>query len=244
MLIAKDGDGHSKMARLAKKDGAPYFCPVCREPVVLKKGSIYIHHFAHRPDSLCDYVGESERHLSTKLSIYDALGEEHECEIEKPLDGVRPDVLAQIGDNQVAIEVQRSNLSYTVIRQRMERYHGLGISVLWVLPSSPPSTLRPSDWQRYLHATYYGRLYYHLRDATVIPTHLSRLEKWIPASVIRGERYGGYNKLLRTCELIDAPRHTVNIAEDFRSSKRDEWVGKWRVPSCLLWIDKQRAWWR
>lgn len=54
--------------------GLEYKCPGCNEFVIVKKGNIKNHHFAHKPDSNCKFYhhpGEGEIHKMTKYIIAD-----------------------------------------------------------------------------------------------------------------------------------------------------------------------------
>lgn len=56
--------------------GVGYTCPGCNESVIIRKGTIKMHHFAHRPDSKCTFYnhpGEGEVHKMTKYIIADLL---------------------------------------------------------------------------------------------------------------------------------------------------------------------------
>lgn len=56
--------------------GFGYTCPGCNESVIIRKGDIKIHHFAHKPDSKCKFYnhpGEGEIHKMTKYIIADLL---------------------------------------------------------------------------------------------------------------------------------------------------------------------------
>ena len=61
MLVASNDGSELINAWDAEKDEAPFFCPECKAEVVLKKGQIRQHHFAHTPPFNCMYgEGESE----------------------------------------------------------------------------------------------------------------------------------------------------------------------------------------
>ncbi len=49
------------------------FCTCCNEEVLLKAGLKQIWHFAHKKNSNCSYISESQEHLATKISIYENL---------------------------------------------------------------------------------------------------------------------------------------------------------------------------
>jgi competence protein CoiA len=56
-----------------KSDG-PFSCPLCVGETILKKGTMKVHHFAHKPPITCEYGrGETERHRECKLTIYEGL---------------------------------------------------------------------------------------------------------------------------------------------------------------------------
>jgi hypothetical protein len=49
-------------------------CPLCMNPVILKLGSERVHHYAHRPDTVCAATQpETALHLNTKFYIYQQL---------------------------------------------------------------------------------------------------------------------------------------------------------------------------
>ena len=72
MLVGVSENDNRILARDASKE-SKFFCPSCQEQLILKKGNVKIHHFAHKAESTCLYAGESLDHLTTKLQIYDAL---------------------------------------------------------------------------------------------------------------------------------------------------------------------------
>src|SRR6056300_909860 len=57
--------------------GLDYNCPGCGESVIVKKGDVKIHHFAHKPGErdckFYDHPGESEIHKMSKHIIADLL---------------------------------------------------------------------------------------------------------------------------------------------------------------------------
>ncbi len=110
---------------------------MCNDEVVLKKGSVRIHYFAHKPPLACAYgKGESDEHLKCKLEIYENLIKQPnvtKCEIERNLQSVRPDISCYIGKIPVAIEVQISALGLDEIIYRTIEYRQKGIFVLWLL---------------------------------------------------------------------------------------------------------------
>ncbi len=91
------------------------------------------------PGNSCEYAGESELHLRMKQQIYENLQEligkrAKILELEKALDGCRPDIYIEGKQTKTAIEVQTSALTPEAILYRTSRYYSKGIYVLWVVP--------------------------------------------------------------------------------------------------------------
>jgi competence protein CoiA len=104
MLVALNSDGERCYASDSKKSEGPYFCPDsdCEEELILRKGSINIHHFAHKSTDSCSYSsGESELHYKCKTDICKTL-EEHKlcknCDIERSLGVCRTNRLQDSGN--------------------------------------------------------------------------------------------------------------------------------------------------
>ena len=126
-------------AERSTKEAGEFHCPACGASLILRKGLVRIHHFAHQATSTCRYRGESQLHLAIKKSIYISLIQElgervKTIELEQHLTGARPDVYVEGHKKKIAIEVQVSSLTATEIIRRTAHYHQLGVYVLWVLP--------------------------------------------------------------------------------------------------------------
>ena len=127
--------------------GGDYRCPGCAAPMILRKGEVRIHHFAHRPEIACDWgVGETEAHLAAKLSLYNAFKDRSlraEAEWIVPHLGGdrRADVFIwEMGAGPVAIELQHSAIGLAEIAARTESYMAAGIAVIW-LPFLDPAAM-------------------------------------------------------------------------------------------------------
>jgi len=80
MKIAKCQNGYILALKAELKDG-PFRCPECRCEVIVKKGDIYTHHFAHHPGEGCamgdvadgEWTGESQLHQYAKKEMYETL---------------------------------------------------------------------------------------------------------------------------------------------------------------------------
>lgn len=189
MLTALNQRNEKCIAWEATKEEKPFICPQCKYEVILKKGIKKIHHFAHKASTTCSIgKGESQKHYEIKKAIYEALLKEpncSKCELERYLDGVRPDISLKIDNNYVAIEIQNSTIDIKLIKQRIERYNKLNIYLIWILPNNTPTLVlpdskddtqkkqlcKPKEWEKYLHKLYFSRLYYWQEDAIVKAYH-------------------------------------------------------------------------
>lgn len=252
MLTAtRQADQAKVLARDAKKPEAPFICPRCRAEVVLRKGRIKTHHFAHKPPVTCAMgAGETAQHLAAKQEIFDALlGEPRVTgvELEKDFGVSVADVFAVISGTKVAVEIQRSTLSVAEIIARTVNYHRLGISVLWIgLPNQDLSSSRysPRAWEKWAHAAYFGRIYVWVQGQTLEAYHLDKYKIYVEESSWHGpggseESAGGYERVSRRWRT---PRwiREVDIATDFAPTRRASWAGGTvSVPQCSLYVDKR-----
>lgn len=249
-------DGIKVLARASKKSEAPFACPRCRQEVILRKGGIKIHHFAHKPTVTCARgAGETEQHHHAKLAVFDALRQESnvtELELERDFDTSVADIYARISGTPVAVEIQRSALSVNDIVARTKNYHRLGVAVLWVgLPNSDLSSAKysPRAWEKWAHAAYFGRVYYwedgqafrvvHFDPHLIhVPEKSSSVDGWSEQIV------GGFDRPSRRWRT---PRNGVLalLSRSFQRTPRKAWSGGTvEVPECTLYIDRQAKWWR
>lgn len=96
------------------------YCPDCGEKITPKCGQIKIHHWSHKPGGQCQYgSGETEWHLRWK-----SYTSPENCEVK--IGNHRADIR---NDNGLVIELQHSNMSIDVIREREEAYDNM----IWLL---------------------------------------------------------------------------------------------------------------
>ena len=251
MLTANNQDQIKTPAWQAIKSDI-FQCPECQNEVILKQGKIKIAHFAHKPDADCPYrTNETELHLRIKREIYEALKDYpncHRCELERRLNGVRPDISLYIGPNPVAIEIQRSDITIDMIIQRTTRYSQLGIYLLWILPDikfNDEGITQVKSWHRFLHRMQLFRLYRWYSGAIVSPIHLEPCKVWIEEyeDWQSGDTYGGYLKSLKT-RFYGNVTDNLHLADDFIPVSRSQFSAENQyLPESKIWSDKLGRWW-
>lgn len=119
-----------------------FYCPQCKEPLLLKIGTFKIPHFAHYSKKECEHrfsERESEQHLLGKEQLYQLfhyLG--LQVEIEPYLSELkqRPDLLIEKENRRFAIEFQCSPITLQRLKERNFGYKSNGIVPFWI-PKTP-----------------------------------------------------------------------------------------------------------
>lgn len=250
MLSARrKSDGQTVNAYFEKSRNGPFACLQCNEQVILKTGRLRVNHFAHVNSIACKFAeGESEKHRRCKLEIFLALRNTPGVEnvaLELPLEEVRPDVCATIKGVPVAIEVQISSLSVETIMRRTIDYHRKGIYVLWLLQWTPAldrPRYTPRVWEKWIHAAYYGRVFYWIEGLTVVSYHFEPVLKCIPKTEwysATGKKMtgGGYTHRLKRYRTA-VRGEILNLAQDFGPKQRYWWQGDGvKVPDAKLFMN-------
>ena len=255
MLTAlRQSDTIKVLARDSTTAEAPFLCPQCRKELILRKGRIKVHHFAHKPPVTCSFgAGETEQHLRAKLGILDALrGQSNiaELEVEKDFGTSVADVYARISGVAVAIELQRSALSVNDITARTRNYHRLGIAVIWLgLPASLPVEAKysPKAWEKWCHAAYFGRIYFWSHGQVIQPLHFDSHHIHVAATSWyedgSEQSAGGYDKRSKRWRTPN-PGIPMLLSQHFVSRQRPAWPGGTvSIPQCTLYVDQQAKWW-
>jgi competence protein CoiA len=252
MLVGLSNDGNRVIARDAIRDDK-FFCPSCNEPLVLKKGEIKIHHFAHKADSTCLYAGETLEHLSTKLQIYDALlkySRVNNSQLETNVGNIRPDIVFDLANNcgvdRIGIEIQNSPIELTDIRRRNAEYAKLNMAVLWMLPNTliPKFNKNTKDykvmecdtaeWQRNIHNLYDEKIYFYVEHLSVFPVHFYNVTREYSDKFIKEHPYIKQNVELVRKKGARFYWKNLNLLDDFCAKK---------INDNLLWTDDYGLWW-
>jgi competence protein CoiA len=252
MLSARrKSDGQTVTAYFESKSNGPFFCLQCGDEVILKRVRGRVDHFAHANPLACwNSENESDTHRRCKMEIFEALKGEpsvSDVVLERPLGSVRPDVSAIINGTAVAIELQISSLSTEKILSRTIEYFRRGIAVLWLLQWTPKldaPRYAPTMWEKWIHAAYFGRVYYWIGGLTVVSYEFEPYLKTIPRKSWyspKGVKMtgGGYTK---RSKRYRAPvrGQELNLATDFAPRERYWWQGNGiTLPDAKLFMHRK-----
>lgn len=251
-LARRVSDGQTVAAYDEFKRNGPFRCLQCNEEVILKSGRSKVNHFAHANPLACDRaLNESEQHRTCKLEIYRALQNQPgvtDLALERPFEHFRPDIYAAIRGTPVAIEIQISSISVEAIRARTIAYHQKGIYVLWILiwkPELDRVRYTPTVWEKWIHALYFGRVFYWLHGLEVAEYRFNPALKFVPKKTWIGQdgklrKAGGYVE--RSVRFrTPLKRATLHLLSDFGPAQRLWWEGGGvKVPDAKLFVKIRR----
>lgn len=126
-----------ELQRLKKQQS--FFCPQCKEQLLLKAGHIKIPHFAHQKNRACDSLfseGESTAHLLGKqhlFHLFTNLQLHPVLEPYLPELHQRPDLLITFKERQYAVEFQCSPIAQPSFQLRTNGYVNANITPIWIL---------------------------------------------------------------------------------------------------------------
>lgn len=249
MQAAKIKGGYIS-ALVAELEDGPFLCPECKSEVILKKGDIYTHHFAHNPGESCAWelasagqegTGESELHRLAKKEIYETLSKRKEVtglKLERYLDSVRPDISFYCNTIPVAIEVQVSAIPPDIITRRTVEYTRRGVYILWTSPFGEAGIRderahSTRDWERIIHSIYGGTLYYWVEGDTLLPVHFENARTQESAHQFTlGDQIARIGSAVSITQLEPASL-PIHLPSDsgYREGKL------WCIPE--VWIDKE-----
>lgn len=115
-----------------------FYCPECKERVVMKIGTQRIEHFAHEAGSLCveSYERESTYHLNGKLQLYQWLESQRlRPKLEPYYEKLkqRPDLSICFSNKEYALEFQCSTIPPGLMIKRSNTYLKNLVNPVWVL---------------------------------------------------------------------------------------------------------------
>lgn len=255
MLTALSNNGSPCYAWDVDKSDGPFFCKACSKEVVLKKGKIRLHHFAHKPPVTCSYgLGETELHHRAKKSIFESIRQNKNCsfcELEYKVNNIIPDIYAIINNHKVAIEIQRSSMTVQDVFDRTLARSKNRLAVIWIIPSISQLKIfiddyrevsRVPKWLECIHALAFGRIYVWTGEGeTVTPVHFDNCKRYIPIT----DFGGGYYRILKDRKtVVFSPCRYLQLSTDFHMTYRKYFSTKnYSVPECRLWHDSLKTWW-
>ncbi len=254
-------------ATSVRKEDGPFICPGCLSDVIHRNPWKMRAHFAHHARlSPLDASRESRLHFDCKMEIFESLrraipGGNWICDTRRirankarGRKARQPDIAGRIKGRPVVIEIQKSALGIRNLIARTRDYTELGIAILWIVPLTREigeDIFRPRLIERYLHALYYGRVYYWQRGMgrEVLPVHFGPATRSVPFRTNENGCWEEAGWAERPYKIIRRPRcwrSTIPILRAFRSQQRREFLpwGETRpIPPAKLWMDTLRRWW-
>ncbi|GGP14441.1 competence protein CoiA family protein [Oceanobacillus neutriphilus] len=121
-----------------KQEKDLFYCPACKERVIIRSGERVTAHFAHLPNTECllSGGGEGPYHEKGKLQLFNWLNRfnmQVELEAYFPEISQRADIFINIGGKKIAVEFQCARIPREVVLSRVQGYNSLGIKPVWIL---------------------------------------------------------------------------------------------------------------
>lgn len=129
MLIALNNNNKERVSIKDALINEKYFCPLCKEELILKKGLIRCHHFAHKSNSICfgsKYSDMCEWHINWQNRF-----PKDTIEIVK-IDENGKKHIADVLIKNTEIEFQHSYMPFEEFNDRNEFYHKFNYRVIWI----------------------------------------------------------------------------------------------------------------
>lgn len=126
-----------------------YYCPVCNSQMIIKRGRIKCHHFAHESNRICDLWyrgnGKSKWHRSMQ-SLFPSENQEVAVWDEKHFIFHIADIAksSKDGSKKTVYEFQHSSISTDEFIERSRYFMNLGYTLIWIFDYCtiyPPKTI-------------------------------------------------------------------------------------------------------
>lgn len=133
-----------------------YYCPYCGVPMILKKGDVRQHHFAHSSNHKCSDSWEREHNydISPWHNEWQSCFPKENQEVKLSLGETahRADVLT----GRTVVEFQHSLLSEKAFNDRNNFYHNLNYKLVWLFDLTELAESGRLTWQKKNHGESLG----------------------------------------------------------------------------------------
>lgn len=206
-----------------------YTCPICHRPVVLKKGSVKMPHFAHQSIKDCfiyTYKKETAAHIEGKYALYD-LFHPKTCFMEYYLPEIEqiPDCFHASG---IAFELQMSVIPTSHIAARSRGYASIGIDVIWIAKFEAIKL----DGKR-MKLTHFQNALIHLKG-NVLVTYHTQLKTFFVLHITRVINRYTYEVNLECIQSGEALLKAISLSQlDMRYRVLSQHETKQHIQNCL-----------
>jgi len=169
-----------RLGKLDKDDVSNIFvCRKCGQVVSLyENGSIPVFRHSKLEEPRCLYGHSFHRNFTpTKFGLLNSLSKRQEVknlDVEKIIDGEIADIYFELKDEfKIAILLTYPKIHVKDITRTYIHFSKRDIYCLYILPWDPPyfKVKYLKDWEIYLHAMYFSRLYYYYGEDMVRPVN-------------------------------------------------------------------------
>lgn len=111
-----------------------YICPVCKYPVIQKRGNIMTHHFAHKTTDICDpwYSGKMSAWHKEMQNLFPRHCQEVIVRNDEHSEYHIADIIFNNGSKSYVVEFQHSTISYNDFVSRTDFYMNQGYGMIWI----------------------------------------------------------------------------------------------------------------
>lgn len=133
MYFAIDGNGKRVFIdEVAEKQ--KYYCPVCKAPLIIKRGTLIAHHFAHKTTVDCDpwYKGKMSIWHKSFQELFPVEYQEIAIWNDDRTEYHIADIMLDIQGRPTVFEFQHSPLSHQEFIERTNYYLKCGFRLIWI----------------------------------------------------------------------------------------------------------------
>lgn len=161
MLIGLNKDNDRVIA--VKGYSEEVYCPECGELLVNRvNGEVNIPHFAHKPDSSCNYgKGESLPHMQCKVLLKEKIEKYNKCTVSEleyrlPM-GLIADYYAEIEGKKICFEVINTHYDFDKIKTYQE--NGYYVCIVFIDRYIKNTEVKVNDFEKLAHYMNFGIIY-------------------------------------------------------------------------------------